>query len=94
VSRQDIAPRTRISHSIIIGKRLGKDILSETNDIIKQYSNTLDGLMQQFRDQVDRDVAVFIRRTGKDPDTLRSFHSLTPSQAIPWISGISLMQRV
>jgi len=62
------------SHTIIIGKRLRKNVLSETDDIIKQYSDTLDGLMQQFRDQVDRDVAVFVRRTGKDPDPLLTLH--------------------
>ncbi|KAG1906639.1 uncharacterized protein F5891DRAFT_474763 [Suillus fuscotomentosus] len=48
-------------------KRLGKNVISETDGTIKQYSDALDGLMQQFRDQVDRDVAVFIQRTG---DTL------------------------
>ncbi|KAG1901401.1 uncharacterized protein F5891DRAFT_254157 [Suillus fuscotomentosus] len=48
-------------------KRLGKNVISETDDTIKQYSDALDGLMQQFRDQVDRDVAVFVQRTG---DTL------------------------
>ncbi|KAG1851441.1 hypothetical protein DFJ58DRAFT_746276 [Suillus subalutaceus] len=48
-------------------KRLGKTVLSETDAIINQYSNILDELMQQFRDQVDRDVAVFVQRSG---DTL------------------------
>ncbi|KAG2118697.1 uncharacterized protein F5147DRAFT_832558 [Suillus discolor] len=41
-------------------KRVGKNIISETDDTIKQYNDALDGLMQQFRDQVDRDVAVFV----------------------------------
>jgi hypothetical protein len=35
--------------------------------------------MQQFRDQVDRDVVVFIHRIGKDPDTPLSLHSHTVS---------------
>ncbi|KAG1894942.1 uncharacterized protein F5891DRAFT_1281362 [Suillus fuscotomentosus] len=48
-------------------KRLGKNVLSETDDVVKRYSDTLDDLVQQFRDQVDRDVAVFVQRTG---DTL------------------------
>jgi hypothetical protein len=54
------------SYTIVVGKRLGKNILSETDDIVQQYSDTLDVLMQQFRDQVDRDVAVFVYRTGKN----------------------------
>lgn len=49
------------------GKRLGKNVFSETDVIVKQYGESFDGLMQQFRDQVDRDVAVFVQRTG---DTL------------------------
>ncbi|KAG2136356.1 uncharacterized protein EDB93DRAFT_1231725, partial [Suillus bovinus] len=39
-------------------KRLGKDILTETNNEIQQYSDALDALMQNFRDQVSRDVAI------------------------------------
>jgi len=77
----------------VTGKRLGKNVISETDAIIKQYRDTLDGLVQQFRDQVDRDVAVFVQRTGKDSDTPLFLHSLTLIQAIPWISEISLMQR-
>ncbi|KAG1789927.1 uncharacterized protein HD556DRAFT_750281 [Suillus plorans] len=50
-------------------ERLTKSAISK---MIKQYSDTLDGLMQQFRDQVDRDVAVFVQGTGRDPDTLLS----------------------
>ncbi|KAG2339592.1 hypothetical protein BDR05DRAFT_938889 [Suillus weaverae] len=41
-------------------KRLGKNVISETNDTIQQYSDVLDMLMQNFRDQVARDVAIHI----------------------------------
>ncbi|KAG1901261.1 uncharacterized protein F5891DRAFT_979464 [Suillus fuscotomentosus] len=68
---------------------LGKNVFSETDDIIKRYSDTLDDLVRQFRDQVDRDMAVFVQHTGKDSDILLSLHSLTLFQAIPWISGIA-----
>ncbi|KAG1848589.1 hypothetical protein C8R48DRAFT_729834, partial [Suillus tomentosus] len=37
-------------------KRLGKDILTETNNEIQRYSDALDALMQNFRDRVARDV--------------------------------------
>ncbi|KAG2158588.1 uncharacterized protein EDB93DRAFT_1119069, partial [Suillus bovinus] len=55
------------SHMKIFWKRCGKTVLSESDIIIKKYNDTLDGLMQQFQDQVDRDVAVCVQRTG---DTL------------------------
>ncbi|KAG2062856.1 hypothetical protein BDR04DRAFT_1123658 [Suillus decipiens] len=42
-------------------RRLGKDIFSETDDMIKRYNNTLDDLMQQFWDQTHRDVAIFVQ---------------------------------
>ncbi|KAH7907518.1 hypothetical protein BJ138DRAFT_1014364, partial [Hygrophoropsis aurantiaca] len=48
--------------------RLGKNILSETNDKTQGYSDTLDGLMQQFRDQVAWDVAGFIHRADEFMD--------------------------
>ncbi|KAG2335671.1 hypothetical protein BDR05DRAFT_1006571 [Suillus weaverae] len=51
-------------------KRLGKNVISETNDTIQQYSDVLDMLMQNFRDQVARDVAIHIHRTGKGSDVL------------------------
>jgi hypothetical protein len=69
-------------------------MLSGTDNIVQQYNDTLDDLMRQFRDQVDRDVAVFIHRAGKDSGTILSLYSFTPFQATLWISGISLMQRV
>jgi hypothetical protein len=56
--------------SVITGKRLGKNVISETNNAIRQYSNVLDILMQNFRDQVARDVAIHVHRTGKRLDVL------------------------
>ncbi|KIK44915.1 hypothetical protein CY34DRAFT_584968 [Suillus luteus UH-Slu-Lm8-n1] len=44
-------------------KRLGKNAVSETDDLITRYNNALDGLMQQFRDQAIRDVADLVRCT-------------------------------
>jgi hypothetical protein len=46
-------------------KRLAKDILTETNNQIQRYSDVLDALMQNFRDQVTRDVAIYTYRTGE-----------------------------
>lgn len=72
-------PRTFVSHSrpiaqfansdpctIIIGERLKKNVLSETNDTIQRYSDALDALMQNARDRTVRDVAIVVHRTGKD----------------------------
>ncbi|KAG2339374.1 hypothetical protein BDR05DRAFT_1003471 [Suillus weaverae] len=49
-------------------KRLGKDILTETNNEIQQYSDVLDALTQNIRDQVARDVAIYVHRTGEQLD--------------------------
>jgi len=43
----------------ILGKRVGKNAVAETDDMITRYNDALDGLMQQFRDHVDWDVANF-----------------------------------
>jgi hypothetical protein len=51
--------------AIIIGIRLGKNVGSETDNTIQKYNNVLDMLMQNFRDQVIRDVALFIHQTSK-----------------------------
>jgi hypothetical protein len=63
--------------TIITGKRIGKNVLSETTDTIQKYSDVFDGLMQNFRHQVTRDVAIHIQdiavhvhRTGKCLDAL------------------------
>jgi hypothetical protein len=61
-----------ISHhlilTVIIGKRAGKNIVRETDDIITKYNNALEGLMQEFRDRTDRDVAIFVHSASKDSD--------------------------
>jgi hypothetical protein len=54
--------------TVIIGKRVGKNIVAETDDIITKYNNALDELMQQFRDETVRDVAIFVHSAGKDSD--------------------------
>jgi alpha-beta hydrolase superfamily lysophospholipase len=53
----------------MIGKRVGKNIVAETDDTITKYNNALDELMQEFRDRTNRDVAIFVHSAGKDPDT-------------------------
>jgi hypothetical protein len=45
---------------IITGKRLGKNVVSETTDTIQKYSDVFDMLMQNFRDQVAHDVAIHV----------------------------------
>jgi hypothetical protein len=52
--------------TVFTGKRLGKNVVSETNDTIQQHSNALDTLMQNFRDQVTRDVAIHVHGIAKD----------------------------
>ncbi|KIK38627.1 hypothetical protein CY34DRAFT_14919 [Suillus luteus UH-Slu-Lm8-n1] len=42
-------------------KRIGKNAFSETTDTIQKYSDVFDRLMQNFRDQVTRDVAIHIQ---------------------------------
>ncbi|KAG1807568.1 hypothetical protein EV424DRAFT_230934 [Suillus variegatus] len=46
-------------------RRLGKNVISETDDTIQRYNNVLDALMQNFRDQVARDVAIYTHRTSE-----------------------------
>jgi hypothetical protein len=46
-------------------KRVGKNVVSETNDTIQRYRNVLDMLMENFRNQVSRDVAIHVHRTGE-----------------------------
>ncbi|KAG1722648.1 uncharacterized protein EDB91DRAFT_1082712, partial [Suillus paluster] len=48
--------------------RLGKNIVSETDAKIQSFSEALDSLMQQFRDQAIRDAVVTIHRAGEDLD--------------------------
>ncbi|KAG2141151.1 uncharacterized protein EDB93DRAFT_639803 [Suillus bovinus] len=49
-------------------KRLTQNVASETKDTIEQYSNVLDTLMQNFRNQVAHDVALYVHRTGEIQD--------------------------
>jgi hypothetical protein len=63
--------------TIITGKRLGKDVLAETDNTINKYNDVFEGLMQNFRDQVARDVAISVNdiaihvyRMGKGSDVL------------------------
>jgi hypothetical protein len=53
------------SSVVIIGRRLGENIISETDSMTQKYIDVLDQLMQSFRDQVTRDVEIFVYRTGK-----------------------------
>ncbi|KAG2112309.1 uncharacterized protein F5147DRAFT_684598, partial [Suillus discolor] len=46
-------------------KRVGKNIVTETDDIVTRYNNALDGLMQRFRDQTHRDIAIFVQFAGE-----------------------------
>ncbi|KAG2352652.1 hypothetical protein BDR07DRAFT_1615578 [Suillus spraguei] len=45
--------------------RIGKNVISETDDTIKGYNDVLNALMQKFRDRVARDTAVHVHRTGE-----------------------------
>jgi hypothetical protein len=56
--------------TIVVGERLKKNVLSETNATIQQYNDALDALMQNARDQTFRDVAIVVHRTSKDSDVL------------------------
>lgn len=77
----------RESYTIITGKRLGKNAVSETDDLITRYNNALDALMQQFRDQAIRDVADLVRCTSKDSDALLTWHLLMRFQLTNWVTN-------
>ena len=47
------------------GKRLGQNIFKETDATIQSFSDNLDKLMQQFRDQMTRDAVIILHRSGK-----------------------------
>ncbi|KAG2029149.1 hypothetical protein BDR03DRAFT_1096314 [Suillus americanus] len=68
-------------------KRLGKNAVSETDNLITRYNNALDELMQQFRDQAIRDVADLVRCTSKDLDVLLTLHLLIPLQVTNWATN-------
>jgi hypothetical protein len=77
---------------MIIGGRVGKNIVKETGDIIAKYNNTLDELMQQFRDETVRDVAIFVHSAGKDSDASLILDALTPLKVNHSISAAWFMQ--
>jgi hypothetical protein len=56
--------------TIITGKRLGKNVDSETADTIQKYCDAFDRLMQKFRDQVVLDAFIRLHGTGKSSDVL------------------------
>jgi len=47
------------------GKRLTKNVLKETTVVIRNYSNALDALMQQFRDNAACSTVLKVYRIGK-----------------------------
>ncbi|KAG2355055.1 hypothetical protein BDR07DRAFT_1381786 [Suillus spraguei] len=53
-----------IRRRIFFWRRLGKNVVTETDDTIQRYNNVLDALMQNFRDQVVRGVAIYIHHTS------------------------------
>jgi hypothetical protein len=74
--------------TIITGKGLGKDVLSETNDTIKKYSDVFDKLMQNFWDQVAHNIAIHVHRTGKHSDVLLTWHIFIHFQKSYWTSSV------
>ncbi|CCM06543.1 uncharacterized protein FIBRA_08817 [Fibroporia radiculosa] len=48
--------------------RTSRNVLGDTNTAIEGYSRAIDNLMQQFRDNVIRDVAIFTCRAAEDLD--------------------------
>ncbi|KAG2753877.1 hypothetical protein P692DRAFT_20721960 [Suillus brevipes Sb2] len=73
-------------------KRVGKNIVAETDDIITKYNNALDELMQQFRDETVRDVAIFVHSAGKDSDAPLILDALIPLKVKHSISAAWFMQ--
>ena len=47
------------------GARLAKNVLKETKAVIQNYSDALDALMQQFRDNAVRSTVLKVYRIGK-----------------------------
>lgn len=55
------------SHRKSFGKRVGKNVFRGTGAEIRNYSDVLEGLMQQFRDQVIIiDAATILADSGKN----------------------------
>ena len=59
--------RNHLTPSVVsfTGKRLAKDLLKETETVIKNYNDVLDTLMQQFRDHAVRSTVLQVYRIGK-----------------------------
>ncbi|KIK32409.1 hypothetical protein CY34DRAFT_19067 [Suillus luteus UH-Slu-Lm8-n1] len=64
-------------------KRVGKNVVAETDNIITQYNKALDELMQQFRDETVRDVAIFVHSAGKYSDAPLILTALIPLKCLP-----------
>jgi hypothetical protein len=79
---------------VIIGKRVGRDIVRETDDTITEYNNALDELMQEFRDRTDKDVAIFVHSAGMDLDMSLILDALTPLKVKNSISTAWFMHSV
>ena len=69
-----------------IGKRLGKNLVSETDAMITQYSDALEALMQKFRDQAVRDIVTFVQCAGKDSGMFLPLRPLISLQVKHWTS--------
>jgi hypothetical protein len=85
------------SYTVITGKRLKKNAVSDADDLIKRYNDALDTLMRQFQNQAILDVADLVRCTSKNMDVLLTLHPLIPLQvtnwAPNWISALCLTQQ-
>ena len=59
--------RNHLTPSVVsfTGERLAKDLLKETETVIKSYNDALDALMQQFRDHAVRSTVLQVYRIGK-----------------------------
>ncbi|KAL4062780.1 WD40-repeat-containing domain protein [Scleroderma yunnanense] len=57
---------TKNFSSVMLGKRLGKNIASETQAAVDDYSKALDELMQQYRDRAVRDTYINVYRVLED----------------------------
>ena len=53
-------------HLSIQGTRFVKNLLSDTDERVRTYSNAFDSLLQQFRDRATRDTLVVVHRIWED----------------------------
>jgi hypothetical protein len=67
--------------TMIIGGRVGKNIVAETDE-----------LMQEFRDRTGRDVAIFVHSIGKDSDAPLRLDALIPLKVKHSISAARFMR--